>query len=114
MLAPRLAASRICATADCEIGLGIGSHPHLHQAYVIFASVFHFDCMSFVAFKDAALTMARPTPSGGIGLNFNRDRSRYSSRISTAAAIVVVQSPRLSPTADCVTLLVRTILLEMR
>ena len=38
----------------------------------------------------------------------------YSSRISTAAAIVVVHSPRLSPIADCVTLLVRTILLEMR
>ena len=39
---------------------------------------------------------------------------RYSSRISTAAAMVVVHLPRLSPTADCVTLLVRTILLEMR
>jgi len=38
----------------------------------------------------------------------------YSSRISTAAAMVVVHSPRLSPTADCVMLLVRTILLEMR
>ena len=38
----------------------------------------------------------------------------YSSRISTAAAIVVVHNPRLSPTADCVILLVRTILLEMR
>ena len=41
-------------------------------------------------------------------------RPLYSSRISTAAAIVVVHLPRLSPTADWVTLLVRTILLEMR
>ena len=32
----------------------------------------------------------------------------------TAAAMVVVHRPRLSPTADCVTLLVRTILFEMR
>ena len=39
---------------------------------------------------------------------------RYSSRISTAAAMVVVHLPRLSPTADCVMLLVRTILFEMR
>ncbi len=38
----------------------------------------------------------------------------YSSRIRTAAAIVVVHSPRLSPTADWVTLLVRTILFEIR
>ena len=43
-----------------------------------------------------------------------RSCAAYSSRISTAAAMVVVHSPRLSPTADCVTLLVRTILLEMR
>ena len=41
-------------------------------------------------------------------------RSVYSSRISTAAAMVVVHLPRLSPTADWVMLLVRTILLEMR
>jgi hypothetical protein len=36
------------------------------------------------------------------------------SKISTAEAITVVHSPRLSPTADCVTLAVRTILFEMR
>ncbi len=41
-------------------------------------------------------------------------RSAYSSSISTAAAMVVVHLPRLSPTADWVKLLVRTILLEMR
>jgi len=38
----------------------------------------------------------------------------YSSRIKTAAAIVVVHLAFLSPTALCVTLLVRTILFEMR
>jgi hypothetical protein len=42
------------------------------------------------------------------------DRQNQVSRISTAAAIVVVHLPRRSPTADCVMLLVRTILLEMR
>ena len=36
------------------------------------------------------------------------------SKMSTADAITVVQSPRLSPTADCVTLAVRTILFEIR
>ena len=36
------------------------------------------------------------------------------SKISTADAITVVHKPRLSPTADCVTLAVRTILFEMR
>ncbi len=36
------------------------------------------------------------------------------SKISIAAAIVVVHKPRLSPIADCVTFAVRTILLEMR
>ena len=36
------------------------------------------------------------------------------SKIKTAEAITVVHKPRLSPTADCVTLAVRTILLEMR
>ncbi len=57
---------------------------------------------------------ARPTPPSGIGLLAAAGCAPYSSRISTAAAIVVVHSPRLSPIADCVTLLVRTILLEMR
>src|SRR6185437_1748777 len=36
------------------------------------------------------------------------------SKIKIAAAMVVVHRPRLSPTADCVTLAVRTILFEMR
>jgi hypothetical protein len=49
-----------------------------------------------------------------IDLQRSAERSCYSSRINTAAAMVVVHSPRLSPTADCVTLLVRTILLEIR
>src|ERR1700685_2304296 len=74
---------------------------------------------------------ARPTPPIGIGLKgplhatmrcIHRTHAKsaacnanaYSSRIRTAAAIVVVQRPFLSPTADCVMLLVRTILLEMR
>jgi hypothetical protein len=41
-------------------------------------------------------------------------RRYYSSRMRTAAAMVVVHLPFLSPTALCVTLLVRTILFEMR
>ena len=40
--------------------------------------------------------------------------SKRQSKISTAEAITVVQSPRLSPTADWVTFAVRTILFEMR
>ena len=36
------------------------------------------------------------------------------SKIKIAAAITVVHKPRLSPTADCVTLAVRTILFEIR
>jgi hypothetical protein len=36
------------------------------------------------------------------------------SKINTAEAMTVVQRPRLSPTADCVTFAVRTILLERR
>ena len=36
------------------------------------------------------------------------------SKIRTAEAMTVVHSPRLSPTADCVTLAVRTILLDRR
>jgi hypothetical protein len=36
------------------------------------------------------------------------------SKIKIAAAMVVVHHPRLSPIADCVTFLVRTIRLEMR
>lgn len=37
-----------------------------------------------------------------------------SSKIRIAAAIVVVQRPFLSPTADCVTFAVRTILSDIR
>ena len=36
------------------------------------------------------------------------------SKIRIAAAITVVQRPRLSPMADCVTFAVRTIMFEMR
>lgn len=36
------------------------------------------------------------------------------SKIKTADAITVVHNPRLSPTADCVTFAVRTILFEIR
>jgi hypothetical protein len=43
-----------------------------------------------------------------------RFKTRSYAKISTADAITVVHSPRLSPTADCVTFAVRTILLEMR
>ena len=40
--------------------------------------------------------------------------AQSSSPIRMAAPRTVVQRPRLSPTADCVTFMVRTILLEMR
>ena len=40
--------------------------------------------------------------------------SENQSNIKIAAAITVVHNPRLSPTADCVTLAVRTILFEIR
>ena len=48
--------------------------------------------------------------AGNCGLVPGRDQSK----ISTADAITVVHSPRLSPTADWVTFAVRTILLEIR
>ena len=40
-LAPRFAASRMCAIADSKIGVGVGAHSHLHQADLVFAGVFH-------------------------------------------------------------------------
>lgn len=40
--------------------------------------------------------------------------SQSSSPINTAAVSTVVHNPRLSPTADCVIFIVRTILLEIR
>ena len=57
---------------------------------------------------------ANPDGAESASIVWSDARQRYSSRISTAAAMVVVHLPRLSPTADWVTLLVRTILLEMR
>ena len=59
-------------------------------------------------------TVARPTKKAmPAGMAF-QPRTRTQSKISTADAITVVHSPRLSPTADCVTFAVRTILFEIR
>ena len=94
-----------------KVCVRVRPHPHLHKANVVFALVFHVGSEFFrIAFFwrcSKANPAQRDWPQK---LRF----TRYSSRIRTAAAIVVVQSPRLSPTADWVTLLVRTILLEMR
>src|SRR5258705_9888785 len=43
-----------------------------------------------------------------------RETTQSSSPIMMAAASTVVHNPRLSPTADCVMFIVRTILLEIR
>ena len=114
MFAPSRAASRMCRTADGKIGLGIGPHAHLHQADVVFAL-----CLPFVGSVPSSRSAlpsrcSKANPGRRDWPRSSAARDAYSSRISTAAAIVVVQRPRLSPTADCVTLLVRTILLEMR
>ena len=70
---------------------------------------------SFAGQPPLPLPMQQGQPRrAGLASDRPLDAMPYSSRISTAAAIVVVHFPRLSPTADCVTLLVRTILLEMR
>jgi hypothetical protein len=64
-------------------------------ALAVVLSRLHEPAVNFLKIRDAA-------------------RSQLYSKIRMAAAIVVVQSPRLSPMADCVTFAVRTILLEMR
>ena len=80
--------------------------------------------------QSAVARMSRPRNSSfpcfgtkrGHGSNIaTRSRAHFNghfgvnqSKIVTAEAITVVQRPRLSPTADCVTFAVRTILLEMR
>ena len=56
----------------------------------------------------------RGTPRLYAELRLSKIAETSQSKISTADAITVVQRPRLSPTADCVTLAVRTILFEMR
>ncbi len=89
-----------------EVGLGIGPHSHLDQSNLVAALFDHEQQSSFQGMKQQGQPRGRSWPEKVV--------RPYTSRIRTAAAMVVVQSPRLSPTADCVMLLVRTILLEMR
>ena len=127
MFAPSRAASRMCATADAKLASGSGPMRICTRPTLYLRA---FSMVTIILLQiSLMLHTARPTPTGGIGLNAmtridptpvgnhlqeSAACNAYSSRISTAAAMVVVHRPRLSPTADWVTLLVRTILLEMR
>jgi len=104
--------------SDCrgQIRFRVRAHAHLHQPNFVLACIHHglLFTPALTSKLCFSIDTARPTPTGGIGLHFSNSDDYYCSRISTAAAMVVVHSPFLSPTADCVMLLVRTILLEMR
>ena len=84
-----------------EIRLRISAHAHLHKPHCEFACLRH-------ELQDAPPPQPVRNGSKANPAKRNwppqlaRSRACYSSRISTAAAMVVVHSPRLSPTADCV------------
>ena len=115
-----------CAIGRVEVGLRIGAHAHLHQPDNVFAlsdrhSSLSLEVRFFRFHEQGQPRQAGLAPMFCFLMNLDSGyghragaSSDYSSRIKTAAAIVVVQRPRLSPTADCVMLLVRTILLEIR
>jgi len=96
-----------------EIGLGVGPHAHLHEPHVVFACIPHHSPGEPPKQSCLAMQQGQPRRAGLASEPLDRC-GRYSGMIRTAAAIVVVHSPFLSPTADWVMLLVRTILLEMR
>ena len=77
-------------------------------------SMFRFSPRSYACPVRAGVVLVSMVTSvvlagGGSGV-----LAQSSSPIIIAAASTVVHSPRLSPTADCVMFMVRTILLEIR
>ena len=116
MFAPSRAASRMCCTAEAKFASGSGPMRICTRATVYLRA---FPIAEFSLHTASAIPLMKcPLQQGQPRLRnwpqLIQHPMPYSSRIRTAAAIVVVHLPRLSPTADCVILLVRTILLEMR
>ena len=111
MFAPRFAASRICAMAAAKFASGSGPM-RICTRPTVYLRAFSLLLLILLGLH-WAMQQGQPRQAE-LASNLLHTRHAYSSRISTAAAMVVVHLPRLSPTADWVMLLVRTILLEMR